>query len=80
VEGEYKQGRGELVKCGGYDTVNLETLMVMAYNLKLKDMVYQGIYDVTLPITPEIPLKADLATVDRVKKTWVVVILGSLIS
>ncbi len=54
--------------------------MVMAYNLKLKDMVYQGIYDVTLPITPEIPLKADLATVDRVKKTWVVVILGSLIS
>ena len=49
------------------DTVNLETLMVMAYNLKLKDTPFRGIHDLPLPIAPEIPFKADLATVDRVK-------------
>ena len=41
--------------------------MVMAYNLKLRDTPFQGAHDVPLPITPEIPFKADLATVDRVK-------------
>lgn len=49
------------------DTVNLETLMVMAYNLKLKDTPFRGIDDLPLPIAPEISFKADLATVDRVK-------------
>jgi len=41
--------------------------MVMAYNLKLKDTPFQGTHDLPLPITPEIPFKADLAAVDRVK-------------
>ncbi len=49
------------------DTVNLETLMVMAYNLKLKETPFCGIHDLPLPIAPEIPYKADLATVDKVK-------------
>ena len=49
------------------DTVNLETLMVMAFNLKLRDTPFKGIYEVPLPNGPEIPFKADLATVDRVK-------------
>ena len=49
------------------DTVNMETLMVMAHNLKLKDTPFQGIHDVPLPIAPEIPFKADLTTVERVK-------------
>ncbi len=67
MEGEYKQGRGELVRRGCQDTINLETLMVMAYNLKLKDTPFRGIDDLPLPIAPEISFKADLATVDRVK-------------
>ena len=41
--------------------------MVMAYNLKLKDTPFHGIHDLPLPIAPEIPFKADLVTVDRVK-------------
>jgi uncharacterized protein len=49
------------------DTVNLETLIVMSYNLKLKDTPFQGTHDLPQPISSEIPFKADLATVDRVK-------------
>jgi hypothetical protein len=41
--------------------------MVMAFNLKLNDTPFQRIHDVPLPIAPEVPFKADLATVDRVK-------------
>ena len=41
--------------------------MVMALNLKLKETPFYGIHDLSLPIPPEIPFKADLATVDRVK-------------
>jgi hypothetical protein len=48
-------------------SINLETLMVMAYNLKLTDTPFLGIHALPLPNTPEIPFKADLATVDRVK-------------
>ena len=66
MEGECQEGCGELVK-RGCDTVNLETLMVMAYNLKLKDTPFRGIHYLPLPIAPEIPFKADLAAVDKVK-------------
>jgi hypothetical protein len=41
--------------------------MVMAYNLKLKDTPFYGIHDLPMPIVPEIPFQADLATVDKVK-------------
>jgi hypothetical protein len=41
--------------------------MVMAFNLKLNDTPFQRIHSVHLPTVPEIPYKADLATVDRVK-------------
>lgn len=52
---------------GGYDTVSLVTLIVMAYNLKLKDTPFQGTHTLPLHIAPKISCKADLATVDRVK-------------
>ncbi len=42
--------------------------MVMAFNLKLRETPFRIIHDVSLPVAPEIPFKADLATVDRVKK------------
>lgn len=41
--------------------------MVMAYNFKLKDTPFRGTHDLSLPIAPEIPFKADSATMDRVK-------------
>jgi uncharacterized protein YprB with RNaseH-like and TPR domain len=68
---QYKDGnRKALVTLLAYncqDTINLETLMVMAYNPKLKDTPFRGTHDLPLPIAPEIQFKADLATVDRVK-------------
>jgi uncharacterized protein len=65
---EFKDKRDEkalktLLAYNCEDTINLETPMVMAYNLKLKDTPFYGIHDLPLPITPEM----DLATVDRVK-------------
>lgn len=45
----------------------METLMVMAYNLKLKDTPFLEMHRLELPVMPPIPYKADLATVDRVK-------------
>jgi len=50
------------------DTVNLETLMVMAYNLKLSTTPFLEMHRLELPLMPPIPFKADLATVDKVKK------------
>jgi len=49
------------------DTVNLEILMVMAYNFKLKDTPFYWAHALQEPKTPEISFKADLATVDRIK-------------
>jgi len=66
VEGECQESSGELVKRSS-SIVNRETLMVMAFNLKLRETPFRGIHDVLLSIAPEIPFKADLATVDWVK-------------
>jgi hypothetical protein len=49
------------------DVVNLETLMVMAYNMKLKDTPFNGTHALPLPRMPEIPFKPDLDTIDRIK-------------
>lgn len=49
------------------DTVNMETLTVMAYNLKLVTTPFLEMHRLELPVMPQIPYKADLATVDKVK-------------
>jgi uncharacterized protein YprB with RNaseH-like and TPR domain len=49
------------------DVVNLETLMVMAYNMKFKDTPFCGSHQIEFPDRPEIPFKPDLATIDRLK-------------
>jgi len=49
------------------DTVNLENLMVSAYNLKLKETPFYNTHRLSLPIIPENPHVADLETVDRIK-------------
>ena len=40
------------------DTVNLETLMVMAYNLKLKDTPFREMHKLELPVMPPIPYQS----------------------
>jgi len=49
------------------DTVNLENLMVAAYNLKLKGTPFYNSHQLSSPIIPENPYSADLVTVDRIK-------------
>lgn len=49
------------------DVVNLETLMVMAYNMKIKDTPFSASHGLPLPEIPHIPFKPNLATIDRVK-------------
>jgi len=49
------------------DVVNLETLMVMAYNMKVKETPLGENLLIDLPGRPEIPFKPDLATIQRLK-------------
>jgi len=50
------------------DVVNLETLMVMAYNEKLKSTPFFQSHQIPLPAAPKIEFKADVATVSRLKR------------
>jgi uncharacterized protein YprB with RNaseH-like and TPR domain len=49
------------------DVVNLETLMVMAYNLKLRETPFQVSHQLPLPALPEIPFRGHLDIVERIK-------------
>ena len=49
------------------DTVNLENLMVIAYNLKIKETPFYSSHQIPLPSMPVNPYKVDLGTVDRIK-------------
>ena len=49
------------------DTLVLETLMCIAYNMKLKLIPYLEIQEITLPEQVDNPFKADLKTVERIK-------------
>ncbi|MFQ5965733.1 MAG: ribonuclease H-like domain-containing protein [Candidatus Scalinduaceae bacterium] len=53
------------------DVVNLETLMVISYNLKLNDTPFPHRHQLPLPSSPqEIPFKADMETIERIKNTY----------
>ncbi len=49
------------------DTVNLENLMVEAYNLKIKETPFYNSHLIPSPSMPVNPYMADLKTVDRIK-------------
>lgn len=49
------------------DVVNLEKLMVFAYNLKVKNTPFSGTHALPLPETPSIPLQPDMKTIARIK-------------
>jgi uncharacterized protein YprB with RNaseH-like and TPR domain len=50
------------------DVVNLETLMVLSYNLKLKETPFAQSHQLGFPSCPEIPFKADLETIERIRE------------
>ena len=51
------------------DTINLENLMVTAYNINLKDTPFYNTHLIEEPTLPENPFKVDLATIDRIKNS-----------
>jgi uncharacterized protein YprB with RNaseH-like and TPR domain len=70
---DYQRNRNEkaletLLAYNIEDVVNLETLMVLAYNMKMKQMPFLPSCPLPMPEAPEIPFKADPATLARIKK------------
>jgi hypothetical protein len=49
------------------DVVNLERLMVLSYNLKLRDTPFAQSRQLPLSWYPEIPFRADLETIERIQ-------------
>jgi uncharacterized protein YprB with RNaseH-like and TPR domain len=52
------------------DVVNLETLMVLAYNMKLEGTPFEDSGRLPLPTQPPNPFRADLATIYRIRRTY----------
>ncbi len=52
------------------DVVNLETLMVTAYNMKLKDTPFSRTHALPLPEMPDIPFKPDLSIIERLRQKF----------
>jgi hypothetical protein len=50
------------------DTVNLETLMVRAYNTKLRGTPFFRTHQLPEPTRPDIPFEADRQTIDRIRR------------
>jgi hypothetical protein len=51
------------------DVVNLETLLVIAYNLKLKETPFSAIHQLQPPSPPPVPFKADIETIERLRRS-----------
>jgi uncharacterized protein YprB with RNaseH-like and TPR domain len=53
------------------DTVNLERLMILAYNMKLQETPFADSHQLRFPgRTPEIPFSADAGTIERLRREW----------
>ena len=52
------------------DVVNLETLMVLAYNLKLTETPFSETHTLPSPAVPSIPFAADLDTIERIRREY----------
>ena len=68
---DYKKNKNEkaletLLAYNIQDVLSLECLMIIAYNLKIKDTPFYG-NDLPEPILPEIPFDIDKKTVERIK-------------
>jgi len=50
------------------DVVNLEILMVFAYNLKLEETPFIETHLLETPLAPRCPFRADLETIEKVRR------------
>jgi hypothetical protein len=53
------------------DTINLENLMVIAYNMKLKDTPFYDTHFIEDPTLPVNPFRVDMETVDKIKNRFI---------
>lgn len=54
-----------------HDVVSLQTLIILSYNLKLKETPFNETHQLPMPSSPEIPFQADLETIERIKSAMV---------
>ena len=59
-----------LLAYNAQDVVNLETLAVMAYNLKLRDTPFSADHCLQLPNPPPVPFAADAETIQRLRREY----------
>jgi len=52
------------------DVVNLERLMILAYNLKLQETPFTESHKLAMPAAAEVPFKADIATIERIRREY----------
>ena len=74
---EYKRKKNEraletLLAYNIADTVNLEALLVLAYNMNLRETPFAGTHTLPLPEAPEIPFTADQHLIERIKQEMTV--------
>jgi len=70
---DYQQNQNEkaletLLAYNIEDVVNLESLMVMAYNMRIETTPFLDTHRLPIPQVPKIPFKADPVTIDRIKR------------
>lgn len=53
------------------DVVNLEILIVKAYNEKIQETPFSRSHQIPLPDVPDIPFRADPGTVKRIQRWFV---------
>ncbi len=52
------------------DVINLEALMIKAYNLNICNTPFKGSHKIKEPPKPKNPLKADMKTIERLKRRY----------
>jgi uncharacterized protein YprB with RNaseH-like and TPR domain len=50
------------------DVINLETLLILAYNMKLEGTPFEETHHLSLPVQPANPFRADLHTIYRIRQ------------
>jgi uncharacterized protein YprB with RNaseH-like and TPR domain len=70
---DYQQNQNEkaletLLAYNIEDVVNLETLMIMAYNMRIETTPFSDTHQLPMPQVPKIPFRADPVTIDRIKQ------------
>jgi len=68
IQNKHQKALETLLAYNIQDTVNLETLMVLAYNMKLKDTPFYQTHQLREPPQPDVPFEADRKTVERIKR------------